>query len=153
MTSNNTIIDDRYFLELADRESTFSHDLSTRIGAVIVQGHGIVARGFNDIPHQVGDTPERRERPAKYVWTEHAERAAIFNAAKYGNSLLGTTMYTQGIPCADCARAVIMSGIARVVVWKKGTGLEETSRWTDSIQAGKTMLEEAGVEIVGVERG
>ena len=54
---------------------------------------------------------ERQERPEKYYWFEHAERNSIYNAARIGVSTKGSKMYmTCGVPCADCARAIINAG-------------------------------------------
>jgi len=146
------VLSDYEYLELVDKTAALSKDLSVGIGAVLVGPGGHLTNACNELPRGVEDRPERRERPAKYLFTEHAERAAIYDAARNGISTSGTILYTTGIPCADCARAVICAGIATVVVWKRGSGLEKTDRWYESIKAGEAMLREAGVQIVEVER-
>jgi dCMP deaminase len=144
---------DRRYLDLVDYVAGWSKDRSTHIGAVLVRDNRVIAVGFNGIPAGVEDeSDERNDRPGKYLFFEHAERNVVFTAAKNGISTRGATLYTTGIPCADCARATIQSGITSVVVWKRGSGLESTDRWYSSIQAGKKMLEEAGVIIIEVER-
>ena len=46
----------------------------------------------------------------------HAERNAIFNAARKGTSTAGSTMYCWcPVPCHECAIAIIQSGIRHVV--------------------------------------
>ena len=58
---------------------------------------------------------ETRKRPEKYFWFEHAERNAIIVKHRIGVSTKGCTMYlTCGIPCGDCARAIINVGIVRI---------------------------------------
>jgi dCMP deaminase len=75
-----------------------------------------VAHGWNGFPRGVDDdVDERHERPAKYLWTEHAERNAIYNAAAIGAATAGCTMYLPWYPCTGCARAIIQSGISEVV--------------------------------------
>lgn len=92
-----------------------SKDRSTKCGAVIVTpDNDIVTRGWNDHPRGLPDYSERRERPAKYVFTEHAERNAIYNAARLGVSTKGCSIYVNRVPCPDCARAIIQSGIRQV---------------------------------------
>jgi len=59
-------------------------------------------------------------RPAKYRWTEHAERNAIFSAARMGVSIVGATMYLPWFPCAECARAIVQSGIGALVAYQPG---------------------------------
>jgi dCMP deaminase len=144
---------DRRYLELVDHVAGWSRDRSTHIGAVLVKNNRVLAVGFNGMPTGVDDTVEtRHERPAKLFWFEHGERNVIYTAARNGISCEGATLYTTGIPCADCSRAVIQSGITQVVVWKKGTGLEVSDRWRDSCQAGEVMLTEAGVKVVEIEK-
>ena len=54
----------------------------------------IRSTGFNGLVRGVDDDVAlRRERPAKYSWTEHAERNAIYNAARLGISILGCASY------------------------------------------------------------
>lgn len=136
-----------YFLRVANLVAQKSKDRHKKIGAVIVgEGHEIRSTGFNGFPRGVDDDVDaRHERPAKYAWTEHAERNAIYNAARNGTHTNGTTLYLScWYPCADCARAVIQAGIARIVCsrsWKN----KLNSRWTESCNIGMEMLHEAGV--------
>lgn len=52
----------------------------------------------------VKDLTDRFERPTKYSFFEHAERNAIFTAARHGIRTEGATLYVQALPCVDCAR-------------------------------------------------
>lgn len=105
------------YMAVAVHIGTWSKDRSKGVGAIIVAQCGtIVSSGVNDFPQGVSSTQnDRHARPAKYLWTEHAERNAIFGAARIGIPLAGTRMYTQRFPCAECARAIAQSGISRVV--------------------------------------
>jgi len=47
---------------------------------------------------------------------EHAERNAIYNAARHGTQMEGCTLYVELLPCMDCARAIVQAGIREVVV-------------------------------------
>lgn len=108
---------DDYFMTMVYFVASRSKDKRTHIGAVVVgprkevrsTGYNGFVRGLND------DVPERHEKEEKQHWFEHAERNAIYNA---GRSLEGCTIYTQGVPCMDCARAIVQSGIVEVVVDK-----------------------------------
>ena len=82
----------------------------------------IVSTGYNSFPRGIDDNvAERQERPEKYFWFEHAERNAIYNAARIGVSTKGCTMFlTCDIPCADCARGIINAGIIKVYVMDGG---------------------------------
>lgn len=139
---------DKFFVEMADFVSQKSKDPSTKIGAVIVgQDNEVVAIGFNGFPRSVEDTnvPTRYERPTKYEYTEHAERNAIFNAARIGASVHGCSLYMNAhpVPCTDCTRAVIQSGISTII---GPTESKMGPHWEDNLRTAKTMLEEAGIE-------
>ena len=106
-----------YFRTLAHTVKLKSKDVNTQIGAIIVgRDKEIVSTGYNSFPRGLQDNlKERQERPEKYYWFEHAERNAIYNAARIGVSTKGTTMYLScGIPCSDCARGIINAGITRI---------------------------------------
>lgn len=145
---------DREHLESVDRIAKFSKDRSTKIGAILVHPEfdydSIV--GWNHLTRGIPDDDPHNERPAKYLFYEHAERSVLYTAANKGFVTGGCTLYTTGIPCADCARACVEAGIQRVVVWRRGSGLEATDRWAASIAAGREILEAASVEIVEIER-
>jgi len=98
--------------------SARSKDPNTQIGCVIVgPAHEIRSTGYNSLPRGIrDDVTERFERPAKYLWMEHAERNAICNAARAGTATEGCTIYVEIMPCMDCARAIVQAGIVEVVV-------------------------------------
>lgn len=144
MTSPETTKWDARYLSLAAQVASWSKDTSTRVGCVIVGTAGqILSTGYNGLPRGVSDTSERMARPAKYSWTEHAERNAIYNAARSGLSLVGSTLYTPWHPCAECARGIIQSGIGTVVL---GSGVLD-ERWTNSVDIARIMFEESNVRV------
>lgn len=110
---------DQMFIEMAMLVAKKSKDRSTKVGCVIVsQDNVVLATGFNGFPRGINDdVEERHERPAKYSWTEHAERNAVFNAARHGVKLLGAKAYLNWSPhpCAECTRALIQAGIVEVL--------------------------------------
>lgn len=53
-------------------------------------------------------------------------------------------MYTQGIPCAECARACIQAGISEIIVDRK---VNMNSKWKDSQNRSAKMLKEAGITV------
>jgi dCMP deaminase len=139
---------DEYFINIAQQVKLKSKDQKTQIGVVIVgKNNEIVSTGYNSFPRGINDTiQERQERPEKYFWFEHAERNAIYNAARIGVSTLGTTMYmTCEISCADCARAIINAGIQKVVFSK--TDKEWREAWKESAERSNQMFKEAGIVV------
>lgn len=142
---------DARWLELATHIASWSKDRSTKVGSVIIgSGRQILSAGYNGFPRGVNDdTLYRHERPAKYKWTEHAERNAIYNAARHGVGLSGSTLYVPLYPCADCARGIIQVGITTVVVPQPDpedfSGFDD--RWAEDHRVARIMLGEAGVDV------
>lgn len=141
---------DEYFTELCRVVAFRSPDQSTRLGAVIIgPDREVRSTGFNGFPRGFPDhQPSAHARPEKYTWTEHAERNAIFNAARHGVALQGCTLYIQKWPpCVDCARAIIQVGITRVVVGDYFLTKEEESRWGSSFDKTATLFGLCGVDL------
>jgi len=138
-----------YFLGIAEQVKLKSKDQSTQIGAVVVgEGRNILSTGYNSFPRGLDDSSqERQERPEKYFWIEHAERNAIYNAALEGVSLKNSTIYlTSGLPCMDCARGIVNSGIK--VVWcKRVCTTKNKEKWEESQKKSLQLLIECGVEV------
>lgn len=113
---------DEYFMSLCYLVAMRSKDTSTKSGCVIVgPGKEILSTGYNSLPRGMDDSLEERyQRPLKYEFFEHCERNAIYNAARNGVSLLGSTLYVNWLPCMDCARAIIQAGISEVVIHESG---------------------------------
>ena len=135
---------DRRWMSLAQLVSSWSKDRSRKTGAVIIDHRNVVlSLGWNGFPRKVNDDVNRRhERPAKYLWTEHAERNAIYNAAAKGVECQDTRMYITWYPCAPCARAIIQAGIIEIV------GLEpdwNDQKWAEDFKEVREMLLEAEI--------
>lgn len=133
------------FLELAEHVASWSKDTSTKVGAILVnENKHILSIGYNGFPRNVDDNIENRyERPEKYLYTEHAERNAIYNAAYNNTDIRNSTCYVTLFPCADCARAIIQSGVKKVVCKKENFN----ERYEESNKVAIEMFNEANVEI------
>ena len=77
----------------------------------------------------------------KYMAMTHAEMNAVVSA---GQDLHGCCIYTLLFPCHECAKAIITSGIRRVVY--------STTREDISWAVAKELFIQAGVELVGPEQ-
>jgi hypothetical protein len=56
-------------------------------------------------------------------------------------------LYCPWFACADCARAIILSGITRIVGHIKPR-LVTAKRWQETMAAADNMFSEVGIEIV-----
>lgn len=126
------------FMSLAKEVASWSKD-STKVGSVAVDvDKRVLETGYNGLPRGVDDKPERMERPAKYLWTSHAESNLVAHAAR--DRLLGSTVYVTHLCCSGCARSLINAGVSRVVC---GDGI--TSMPQEEFDVAIQMFHEAGV--------
>ena len=140
---------DSWFMTMVYLMASKSKDENTHIGAVVIgpEKKEIRSAGYNSFPRGINDNvPERQERPEKYFWFAHAEFNAVCNAALIGVSLKDCVMYTNAIPCMNCALAIVQSGIKEVVVdkdWDDQNPLE----WHEHAERTKQLFQEAGVKL------
>ena len=136
---------DEYFMGIAMLSGKRSKDPSTQVGACIVdQKKRIVGTGYNGAPRGIHDKdfPWSREGSfleTKYAFVCHAELNAILNSTK--ESLDGCTLYVALFPCNECAKAIVQSGIKKVVY------LSDKYKDVDAFKAGRMILEMAGIEL------
>jgi len=143
------ILWDDYFMTMVYLVAMKSKDESTHIGAVIVgPDNEIRSTGYNGLPRGMNDNiKERQERPKKYFFFEHSERNSIYNVGLWGGgSLKGCRMYTNGVPCADCARGIIQVGIKEVIV-DKWWDSRNAKKWEESALISLEMFNERGVSV------
>lgn len=134
---------DEYFMGVAMLTGMRSKDPNTQVGACIVSSdHKILSMGYNGLPTGCSDDEfpwDREGGPLenKYLYTTHSELNAILNYR--GGSLEGATIYVSLFPCNECAKAIIQSGIKRIVY--------DSDKYdgTPSVIASKRMLHSAGV--------
>ena len=115
---NDRISWDSYFMGIAKLVRERSEDPCCKVGACIVKDNKIISTGYNGMPsrseHGIypwtkGDTDPTKN---KYFYVVHAELNAILNSEK---SLKGATLYVTKFPCNECAKAIIQSGISKVI--------------------------------------
>ena len=113
-----------------------SHDPHRQVGVVITDRDGnIISEGVNAPPERLGLSKADshvligRDPDWKYFMLEHAERNAIHSSLARNVSLQGATMYASLYPCADCARAIVASGIMRLVVLREESENNRDARW------------------------
>lgn len=125
-----------------------SPDPSTQVGAVIVHPDvGPLSHGYNSPPVGVEMTEETLHSSDKYYYMEHAERNAIFDSMKAQYKPEGSTMYSTWAACPDCARAIIASGIIKVVSHKEMYE-KYSGSMKEIVDIGISMMEKAGIEVV-----
>ena len=116
---------DDYFMELAQVVAKRSNCSRRHVGAVVMRNNHILSTGYNGTPHGVkncfaGGCPRCAGTTKSGSHLEeclcvHAEQNAICQAALYGISLEGATVYITLSPCLTCAKLMINAGISEVV--------------------------------------
>lgn len=120
---------DRYFLDLCEAVSKRATCNRGRGGCVIVKDKRILTTGYvgspaglphcDEIGHDMRKVFDDAGNVTQHcVRTLHAEQNAIIQAAKFGVSIDGATLYCKMVPCRSCAMMIINSGIKRVVAEK-----------------------------------
>ena len=134
---------DSYFIEIAQVVASRSTCLRRQVGAVMVKDRRLLTTGYNGSPtglahcRELGCLREKLQVPSgerhELCRGLHAEQNAIIQAAIYGVSIKGATLYCTHFPCSLCAKMLINAGICRLVV---------AADYPDSLA--RQLLEEAG---------
>lgn len=136
----HTLLGDAY------RLAQGSSDPSNQNGAVLVDSshRTALSYGRNELPPGIeGDITDRAWKMANI---EHAERSAIYGAARHGHIVENSVLICPWAACTDCARAIVLSGVRLLVVHKDRMDMTP-DRWRDSVEAGNKILRAGGVEI------
>lgn len=135
-------------MKLALHIASWSKDRNRKVGAVVIgPDNEIRSTGYNGIPRGVRDDVDARysrETKEKYLWAAHAERNAVYNAARIGVSLKGCRIYSTLYPCVDCVIAVIQSGITELITTKPDF---KDPQWGEGYKRAQIMLQEANINV------
>lgn len=121
---------DEYFLELTEVVAKRATCDRGKSGAVIVKDKRVLSTGYvgaptglphcDEVGHQMREVINEDGTKSRHcIRTTHAEQNAIAQAARYGISINGATLYCKMEPCYTCAKIIINSGIKRVICKKR----------------------------------
>ncbi len=131
-------------MALAQLVATRSTCLRRKVGCVVVKDRRVLSTGYNGaptgLPHcdevgclREGIPPGERHELCRGL---HAEQNGIIQAATFGVSLRGSTLYSTHQPCSVCAKMIVNAEIKKIVVKED---------YPDSLA--RQILEEAGIHI------
>jgi dCMP deaminase len=121
----------RRTMELAYEEESKSSCVSRKVGSVLVLNDGEVISSFNDLPTQTNSTcgeerlcrcfnPNRVSgKDLENCFAIHSEARCISIASEKGLSTKNGIIVTTTLPCMECAKLIINSGIKEVIYDKK----------------------------------
>jgi len=137
---------DEYFMEMAQLVSSRSTCLRRKVGAVIVKDKRVLSTGYNGSPkgtkhcEELGCIRVQMNVPSgtrhELCRGVHAEQNAVTQAAYFGVSVDGASIYTTTYPCSMCAKILINAGI-REIIYSEG--------YSDDLS--KQLLDEAGIKL------
>jgi len=143
---------DEYFMGIALLSAMRSKDPNTQTGACIVdKKNKIVGIGYNGFPIGCSDDKfpwtNKGNNPlkTKYFYVCHAELNAILNS--HGHDLNGCRIYTFLIPCNECAKAIIQSGIKEIIYLSELAAMYQKNKNTPTVLAALKMFKSAGVKM------
>lgn len=120
------------------------------VGAVLVQQNTTrTVFACNDFPLGVLDNEQRHAGNGRFIWMEHAERNAIYAAARSGLGTEGATLASTFFPCLECARAIVQAGITQLVTLAPDFS---DPVWGESFGPSMTILAEGGVQVTYMPR-
>ncbi|MCB5250727.1 MAG: cytidine/deoxycytidylate deaminase family protein [Candidatus Cloacimonadales bacterium] len=140
-----------YFIEMAFLVSQRATCLRRKVGALIVKNNQILSTGYNGAPKHIrhcsetGCLREQLKVPSgerhELCRGVHAEQNAIIQAAVNGTTIDKSIMYCTNHPCSICAKMLINAEINSIYI---------AEDYPDKLA--KEMLEEAGIELILVDR-
>ena len=140
---------DETWIEICNVIAKRSKDPKRKVGALIVNDdHKIISIGYNGMPKTVGMDNDKvypwgkqssDPEETKYPYVVHAELNAILNA---NQSVKGCTLYVNYNCCNECCKAIVQSGIKKVVY----TNHKDKNIYN----IGRKILSNAGVEVIEI---
>ena len=137
---------DEYFMEMAHVVAKRSTCLRRNIGAILVKDKHILSTGYNGAPKghkhcsEVGCLRANQHIPSgerhELCRGLHAEQNAIIQAAVFGVSIQGSSLYCTNTPCVVCVKMLINAGVQEIIY---------AGEYPDKLA--KDMIEESGIKI------
>ena len=142
---------DEYYMNMVEVVASRATCCRRKVGAVLVRDNRLLSSGYNGAPkgqphcEVIGCLREQLRVPSgerhELCRGVHAEQNAIVQAAIYGVSIAGATLYCTTKPCSICTKLLINSEIKRIVY---------LYGYADALA--DELLDRADIEIVKFER-
>ncbi|AEO93576.1 gp317 [Bacillus phage G] len=133
---------EEYYMMMAFISGSRANCLNRAVGCVLVtpDNGSIISTGYNGVPKGLPHCTTCRRREEGFGPGEglhrsratHAEANVIIQAARYGRKVEGTIMYVTDMPCSDCCKLIINSGIKKIYYCNEYPGSEAAEILTAS---------------------
>lgn len=137
-------------LDLARKRASFSAKVNTKVGAILVdEENNIIFEATNDYLFPLYEDCSIEPEDSRSFYSEHAERRLIFSAVSSGFcAFQNKTLVITHFPCCDCARAIILVGIKKIIVSSQEADDSFLRKWKHNLDVSKRMLEHNGVNVL-----
>ena len=134
----------------ARKRALLSKKPNTKVGAILAdKDNNIIFEASNDYIQPLYTDPSLESEAERSFYSEHAERRLIFSAARSGFcSFHDVTLVVTHFPCCDCARAIILIGINKIIVSSSDADNTFVKKWDHNTSVSKKMLECGKVSIL-----
>ena len=117
------ITKDDYYMGIAMSVRRKANCLGRRVGAVVVKNNRIISTGYNGTPEGMANCLDggcvrckNRETYKGSVGYDvcicvHAEQNALITAARFGNSIENSIVYSTLRPCFDCTKTLLQAKV------------------------------------------
>lgn len=121
-----TMTRDEYYMNIAMAVRKKANCLGRKVGALIVRENRIISTGYNGTPEGMTNCTDggcvRCRDKATYAASVgydvcicvHAEQNALITAARFGNSVEGSIVYSTLRPCFDCTKAMLQAKVQTI---------------------------------------
>ncbi|NLO79389.1 MAG: dCMP deaminase family protein [Xanthomonadaceae bacterium] len=115
-----------YYMNIAMAVRKKANCLGRRVGAVLVKENRIISTGYNGTPEGLPNCLDggcircqRKETYSASVGYDvcicvHAEQNALLSAARFGNAVEDSVVYSTLRPCFDCTKAMLQAKIKAI---------------------------------------
>jgi dCMP deaminase len=117
---------DEYYINIAIAVRKKANCLGRKVGALIVKENRIISTGYNGTPEGLTNCTEggcvrcrdRKTYKASVGYDVcicvHAEQNALISAARFGNAVQESIVYSTLRPCFDCTKAALQAKVRAI---------------------------------------
>jgi len=138
-----------HLFKQAEKRALQSRKPNTKVGALLLDKNDeVILEACNDYIHPVYDSENTESAQDKKMYSEHAERHLIYSAIRFGiHEFQDKKLVVTHFPCCDCARAIILIGIKKLLVKAQSSDENFHRKWKGNIDVSHRMLIQNNVEI------
>ncbi len=139
------------YMRMAIQASQLSYCARLKVGSLIVTQHNEMLMGYNGTPSGFENTCELPGQDITNPITLHGEANGMSKAEQSTLSIKNASLFVTHIPCIECSKRIIQSGITRVFYihdYRLTDGLELLTDLRSKVQVIKLNPESMEIESI-----